>query len=79
MMERAVFSAADADIFMVIGTSMQVYPAAGLINYVPEETPVLFIDPNIPEGLKGRNLITIPKKATEGVPEVVAESLKAEE
>ena len=35
-----------ADIFVIIGTSMNVYPAAGLINYVPEASPIYVIDPN---------------------------------
>ena len=38
--------ASSADIFAVIGTSMNVYPAAGLINYVPAAAPIFIIDPN---------------------------------
>ena len=36
----------EADIFVIIGTSMNVYPAAGLINYVPDSAPIYIIDPN---------------------------------
>ncbi|MBE0666170.1 MAG: NAD-dependent deacylase, partial [Bacteroidales bacterium] len=45
-MEEAAEAASYADIFVVIGTSMNVYPAAGLIHYVSLMTPVYLIDPN---------------------------------
>lgn len=55
-----------ADIFVVIGTSMMVYPAAGLINFVPEGVPVFVVDPGEPPmGL--RQVTYIRKKASEGV------------
>jgi len=44
--EEAARIVASADIFVIIGTSMNVYPAAGLINYVPDTTPIFVIDPN---------------------------------
>lgn len=44
--EQAAILASEADIFIVIGTSMVVYPAAGLIDYVSKDTPVFLIDPN---------------------------------
>ncbi|NMH26768.1 SIR2 family NAD-dependent protein deacylase [Flavobacterium silvaticum] len=44
-MEEAIRLADDADILVVIGTSLQVYPAAGLISYVRPEVPVFYIDP----------------------------------
>ena len=47
-MGNAVKIASTADIFLVIGTSMQVYPAAGLINYVPDNCEIYVIDPNLP-------------------------------
>lgn len=78
MIERAMQEAATADIFMVIGTSMAVYPAANLIYYVPAETPKYIVDPNIPDSIREKNLIKIPKKAAEGVPEVVSEILSFE-
>lgn len=46
MLEKAVDITASADILLIIGTSMQVYPAASLINYISNEVPVYFIDPN---------------------------------
>lgn len=47
-METAAEIASTADIFLVIGTSMQVYPAASLIHYIPDECEVFIIDPNLP-------------------------------
>ena len=44
--EEAVEVIATADVFVIIGTSMNVYPAAGLINYVPPRAPIYVIDPN---------------------------------
>jgi len=46
-MDNAVQIASEADIFLVIGTSMQVYPAASLIRYVPEYCEIFVIDPNL--------------------------------
>ncbi|MBP7173223.1 MAG: NAD-dependent deacylase [Cloacibacterium sp.] len=46
-MDNAVAIASQADIFIVIGTSMQVYPAAGLIHYIPHHCEVFVIDPHL--------------------------------
>ncbi len=48
LIEVAARHSAQADIFLVVGTSMQVYPAAGLIDYVPYDTPKFVVDPNVP-------------------------------
>lgn len=64
-----------ADIFMVIGTSMQVYPAAGLINYVEEQVPKFFIDPK-PAAVNVANLRVIEDKASTGVRTVVDELMQ---
>jgi NAD-dependent deacetylase len=48
MMEVAVEEVITADIFIVIGTSLQVYPAAGLLEYARSSTPIYVIDPNMP-------------------------------
>ena len=45
MLEKAVELTLQADILVIIGTSMQVYPAASLVEYVPHNTPIYFIDP----------------------------------
>lgn len=68
MMEKAVDIVEQADVFIVIGTSLQVYPAAGLLNYVSPYCKVIVIDkviPELPDNLK--NIVCIEKPATEGV------------
>ena len=67
MIETAADIASIADIFVVIGTSLQVYPAAGLINCVSGDVPVYIIDKKIPPTTGRRNLITIEKGAGEGI------------
>lgn len=61
-----------ADILIIVGTSMQVYPAAGLIHHAPKQTPIYFIDPrpNI-RSTDFENLTIIPKTAAEGIPSLV--------
>lgn len=56
-----------ADVFAVIGTSLVVYPAAGLVNYAPWEIPKYIIDKKIPYSSSLYNLVTIEKPATEGI------------
>lgn len=68
-MEEAVSIVLTADIFIVIGTSLQVYPAASLIDYVPQESQIYIIDPQPIEVLSS-NYIFINKKATEGCKEL---------
>jgi NAD-dependent deacetylase len=53
-----------ADIFVIIGTSLQVYPAAGLLNYVKPNVPIYLIDPN--DVFYWRKVIHIKEKATTG-------------
>ena len=75
MIEPAAELASEADIFMVIGTSLNVYPAAGLINYVPDHSPKYLVDPNV-SSLQGiRNLTVIREKAGTGVPLLVEKLL----
>lgn len=70
MIEHAAEVTTTAEIFVVIGTSLLVYPAAGLVNYAPSNTPKFIIDKNIPYTYSVNNLITIEKPATEGVKEL---------
>jgi len=72
MLDKAIEVVSTADILLIIGTSMQVYPAASLINYVPSETPIFFIDPkpNVNENAYA-NLTIIAEKATLGVEKLV--------
>lgn len=67
MMERAVEVVYTADVFAVVGTSLAVYPAAGLVNYVAANTPKYIIDKKIPYTSPMRNLTLIEKPATEGI------------
>ena len=67
MMERAVEVVYTADVFAVIGTSLAVYPAAGLVNYVSANTPKYIIDKKIPYTSPMKNLTLIEKPATEGI------------
>lgn len=65
--EPAMALAHKADIFVVIGTSMVVYPAAGLVNCVRPGVPVYYIDPK-PAAIQGvANLTVIPETATKGM------------
>jgi NAD-dependent deacetylase len=73
-MEEAVKIVEKADILVIIGTSMIVYPAAGLINYVPVRVPIYIIDPNEVEILLTRNIEVIREKAGTGV-EMLREKL----
>lgn len=65
----------NADILMVVGTSLQVYPAAGLLTYAPYHIPKYLIDPKAEAGSAIQNLHTIREKAGTGVPKLV-EKLK---
>jgi NAD-dependent deacetylase len=67
MIEIAANIASEADIFVVIGTSLVVYPAAGLVHYVTPFVPKFIIDKNIPESAYLKNLTVIEKPATTGV------------
>lgn len=65
--EEAARICATADYFAVIGTSLQVYPAAGLIHYVPSEVPKYIIDPDLERVPLEENLTYIQQPATTGV------------
>jgi len=65
-----------ADIVIVIGTSLQVYPANGLVNLAPYGSLIYLIDPNPNTGFVRKKVIAIKEKAGEGVPKVVAELLE---
>ena len=74
--ERAAALAAEADVFMVVGTSLAVYPAASLVRCVRPDVPVYVVDPGRPAIRGIRNpLEVIRKRAAEGVPEL-AERLR---
>ncbi|MDF1575478.1 MAG: NAD-dependent deacylase [Bacteroidales bacterium] len=71
--EEAVKIVSSADIFVIVGTSMNVYPAAGLIHYIRGEVPVYVIDPNEVDILSHPRIRVIPKGAGEGVQLLIKE------
>ncbi len=66
LIDKAVEVCATADKLLIIGTSLQVYPAASLMHYVPENTPTFFIDPD-PSISSTKNLTVIAETATKGI------------
>ncbi len=70
-MEEAIALTLTATIFLVIGTSLAVYPAASLLQYVPESAPILLLDPSADQlGVK-RNFTAIVKSAEHGIVDVI--------
>lgn len=66
MIEPAIEAVQQADCFVVIGTSLNVYPAAGLLAYVPSQCPVYLIDPKPVASQYRRDIITLQAGASEG-------------
>jgi len=75
MIEKAAEVCEEADLFILVGSSLAVYPAAGLINYVPLTVPKYIIDPKIPDIRKNSSIIKIEERATVGVPALVEKLL----
>jgi NAD-dependent deacetylase len=67
LIETAAEIMTNADIFVLVGTSLQVYPAAGLVHYVPLDVPKYIIDKKIPPVGQFHGIHLIEKPATEGV------------
>jgi NAD-dependent deacetylase len=65
--EEAVPLVHSADIFVVVGTSLVVYPAAGLVDFARQEVPKFIVDKRIPESSHIRNLTAIEQPASAGV------------
>ena len=78
MIEKAAEICREAELFILVGTSLAVYPAAGLINYVPRNVTKYIIDPNIPQIYQYNSIIKIEEKATIGVPALVDELMTAD-
>ena len=76
--ETAIRFVQQADIFVIIGTSLNVYPAAGLLYYAPPKAPVYLIDPKPVNAHSSRRIHYIQKGASAGVAELT-ELLKANE
>ena len=72
MFDRATQIAAEADLMIVVGTSLAVYPAAMLVRYAKAGVPVYVVDPGTPDTSMIRNPLThIKARAAEGMPELV--------
>lgn len=71
MMEPAVRLVKQADIFLIVGTSLVVYPAAGLVDYAPWTIPKFVVDKHIPSVTMLYNLTAIEKPATQGMDEIM--------
>ncbi len=69
MIEPAMALVTTADLFVLVGSSLAVYPAAGLLEYIPDEIPKYIIDKVIP-AVSYKNIIPIEKTATEGMAEL---------
>ncbi len=70
MLDRAIDITRTVDLMIIIGTSLQVYPAASLVLYLKSGTPIYLIDPNTPD-THLKNLHIIQESASTGVPKVV--------
>ena len=75
MIEKAAQICAQADIFVLIGTSLAVYPAAGLIDFVPKNVVKYIVDPKIPNVAKYNHVVKIEKTATDGIEELMEKIL----
>ena len=66
-MEKAVSIIQKADVVIVVGTSLNVYPAAGLIDYVGNKVPIYVVDPGMPAYQLRNNITHIQKRASQGM------------
>jgi NAD-dependent deacetylase len=70
LMKQAIEIVEKADILLVVGTSLQVYPAAGLLDYAPKPSPVYVVDPNLPPINSSKNIHYIQKGGSKGLTEL---------
>lgn len=76
MLDVAIAEVLNADIILVIGTSMQVYPAAGLVSFAQSHCKIIYVDPapNVNEALAATNDLTvISESAVDAIPSICAE------
>lgn len=71
MIEQAIPIMYEADIFVLVGASLAVYPAAGLVDYVKEKVTKYVVDKRIPSVSRYKNVVPIEKPATEGMKELL--------
>ena len=72
LMEEAVTIVEESDAVIIVGTSMAVYPAAGLLQYISPGSHIYFVDPN-PALVSSERITVFTEKATLGVPKVIEE------
>jgi NAD-dependent deacetylase len=75
-MDKAIDLTSSADIFVIIGTSLNVYPAAGLVDFVPSGVPIYIIDPNQVGRTIRKDCTVIQEQAVKGV-EILSELLES--
>jgi len=74
-MRKASSIVPEADILIVIGTSLVVYPAAGLVDLVDDDIPKYVVDPNTPEQVNNNDWTHIKERAAKGTPKLVSQIL----
>ncbi len=74
LIKDAIAWVKQADLVLIVGTSLQVYPAAGLLHEAPPHAKIVYVDPNA-QAVLGNSVQTIAAPATIGVPQVVAQWL----
>ena len=67
LMDFAIQEVLDADIFVIVGTSLNVYPAAGLVNFAPADIPIFIIDPEADTLVADKRIIPIKDTASVGM------------
>jgi NAD-dependent deacetylase len=67
MIEPAMDIVSQADLLLIIGTSLVVYPAAGLVNYAPKGIPIYIVDKKIPDTQWIENIVAIESPASTGM------------
>ena len=71
MIEQAVETLLDADVLIIVGTSLEVYPAAGLMHYAPSNCPIYLIDPNRHENINNARIELIKDTAANALPKLI--------
>ena len=71
MIEQAVETLLDADVLIIVGTSLEVYPAAGLMHYAPSNCPIYLIDPNRHENINNARIELIKVTAAKALPKLI--------
>ena len=70
LMDKAIKTVSEADLLIIIGTSLQVYPAANLMHFCPDDCDIYYIDPQ-PSEVASKRIHIIPQKATLGIPKLI--------